>query len=321
MKTKSLKAFGGFALVLMVLSIIPSGAFAAEETTVAEDSDIARNGKMVGNMRAAKGMDGMQGMQKMSGNTQMPAGMGLVLLEDLNEENFTDVQAIILEQLDNRIDRLNEMKARCLENDNEDMAKELDAKLVLLESFYKEVEGATSAEALEKIIFDHVKENKLESLEEQIEKLEKMKTELKGSEDEDRATKLEEQLGEQISKLQARYEAISGAEDLDALKEVKFSFAKEERLAMLDRQIARLEEKLENFDENENRFFSEENLEARITELAELKNIVSSAESQEDLNEIRETFSFGGHTEKNFRNDHEGRFGGFIECSVKPLSL
>lgn len=281
MKTKSLKSFAFFALVLMVLSIIPSGAFAAGNGAIAKSTDDDR--------------DMLQDRDKPQDCLPMSKEQCVLLSQEINEENFTEIQARMLEILETRIERLNESKALCLENGDEEKTEWIDARLTELQAFYTEIEGASNAGELEEVVFLHVKEKMLEVLDMKLEELEAKKEALTESEYEAAIAKLEEQ----ISELEAFREELNGAEDLEALGEIKFSFAKEKMLDMLEKQIERFGDKLTGLNETGNSYLIKEKFEARISELEELKEAISNAESSEKLKEIRvSSWNLGG---KNLR--------------------
>ena len=98
MKKQAVKSVAGFAVVLMVLSIIPSGAIASENATYADQINSANgkgSGKMMsGGMRHwAEGPDGMR-------------GMGFCPAENITEENFTEVQTEVLNSITEKIAEL-----------------------------------------------------------------------------------------------------------------------------------------------------------------------------------------------------------------------
>ena len=96
MKKQAIKSAAGFAVVLMVLSIVPSGAFALENGTSTTQSNSTNENefwKMMGGMRhGGAGPEGIRGM-----------GVGPV---NITEENFSEIQAEILSSITEKIAEL-----------------------------------------------------------------------------------------------------------------------------------------------------------------------------------------------------------------------
>ncbi len=216
MKTNSVKSIARFAVVLMVLSIIPSGAFAAEDEISADE--MTRAGP--GNVNIRMGHMGPAGM----------AGMGIVPLDYADEEYFSEIQAAMLERLDQQIERMSNMP------EPEDLPEGVDGeaaaaraearaeaheeKLAELESLYDEIEGAGSLDDLKAIAFSHAKEGVSDALEKEIGKFTKMQENIGEIENEDITEKL---LASTIADLTALQEQVNSAEDREDLQEIRES--------------------------------------------------------------------------------------------------
>lgn len=227
MKTKAVKSIASFAVVLMVLSIIPSGAFAAEDEISADEMTREGPGNMKGRMGhigpgMGPGPAGMAGM-----------GMGMVPLEYADEDYFPEIQAAMLERLDRQIERMSNMPEMPEPEDlpegvdeekaaarAEARAEAQDEKLAELETLYAEIEGATSLEDLKAIAFSHAKAGMSDAIAREIEKFTKMQENIGEIENEDIT---EELLTSTISDLQDIQEQLDSAEDREDLQEIRES--------------------------------------------------------------------------------------------------
>ena len=243
MNTKSVKSIACFAVVLMTLSIIPSGAFAADNGTVA--SDVAANGTremrcpMMGGDMGPRGNgthNGTDGMPEMGpGGFDGGCMIDLASLEAADEDNFSEIQAEILERLSKQIEWISnppEMPEMSGNNTKEDVDDEaLEAmqearseaqaeKLDELNSFYEEIENAGSLDELRSIVLSQEKEKMSDSIDKQIEKLENMKENLDSNKNENVT---EDLLDETIDDLQDLQEQLSSAESSEDLKEIRES--------------------------------------------------------------------------------------------------
>jgi hypothetical protein len=238
MNTKSIKSIACFAVILMTLSIIPSGAFAADNRTVTNDA--AGNGtremkcpKMMGG-EIGPGENGTHGMPGMGpGGFDGDCMIDLATLEDADEDNFSEIQAEILEQLSNQIERMSnlpempEMPENITNEDVDNEALEAMAearseaqaeKLDELNSLYDEIENAGSLDELKVIILSQETEKMSDSIDRQIEKLENMMENLDSNQNENVT---EELLEETIGDLQDLQEQLSSVESSEDLKEIR----------------------------------------------------------------------------------------------------
>jgi len=225
MKTKAVKSIACFAVVLMVLSIIPSGAFAAEDESESDKMTRAGPGNMI------KGRMGHMGPGMGSGmGPAGMSGMGMVPLEYADEDYFPEIKAAMLERLTQQIDRLSNLPEM---PELEDLPEGVDEeavtaraevraeanaeKLAELEALYTEIEGAGSLDELKAIAFSHAKEGMNAAIATEIEKFTKMQENIGEIENEDITDEL---LTSTIADLQGLQEQVNGAENREDLREI-----------------------------------------------------------------------------------------------------
>ncbi|HWQ48482.1 MAG TPA: hypothetical protein VN414_05960 [Methanosarcina sp.] len=270
MTVKILKSISHFAMVLIVLSIIPSGAFASENATLTNSTDLIYGPgpcpscpegniseenftevqadmldliskritelqtlysdiskvsnasdlqKVLSNDRQVN--EGMENGGRCVGPNEMkmePDGRNEfcpVLLENVTNENFTDVQAIVLDSLQNMTERIEAAQAGLTEAGESSRAEELNKKLTEIQNLYTDVSEASNAAELKEVLFTHEQAKALASIEKKIELL-KARVHESGNAS-------EEQLNSRITELTALIEDIKGAESFDELKEIMYS--------------------------------------------------------------------------------------------------
>jgi hypothetical protein len=271
MTVKILKSISHFAMVLIVLSIIPSGVFASENATLTNSTDLIYGPgpclscpegkniseenftevqadmldliskritelqtlysdiskvsnasdlqKVLSNDRQVN--EGMENGGRCVGPNEMkmePDGRNEfchVLLENVTNENFTEVQAIVLDSLQNMTERIEAAQARLTEAGESSRAEELNKKLTEIQNLYTDVSEAPNAAELKEVLFTHEQAKALDSIEKKIELL-KAKVHESGNAS-------EEQLNSRITELTALIEDIKGAESFDELKEIMYS--------------------------------------------------------------------------------------------------
>jgi len=281
-KKQAVKSAASFAVVLMVLSIIPSGAFALENgtTTQSDSTNEDEFGKMMpGGLRhGGAGLDGMRGM-----------GFGPAL--NVTEENFADIQAEILNSITEKIAELQSKYDNVSEASS---AEELQE--VLLADRPANAEGAGFGEKngfpcemygpylfeianLTDENFTEVQTKLLDSLQNMTEQLEEIQTKLEEAGEDDRA----EELNEKIAELQNLYADVSEASTAAELEDVIFDYLQTQTVDSLEREIEILNSRLTE-DENA----TDEQLEDRIEELTAL---IADVEGTESLDELREIMS------------------------------
>ena len=281
MKKQTVKSVASFAVVLMVLSIIPYGAFALENgTNTNQKSSTNENGfgkMMSGGMRhGGAGHDGMR-------------GMGLGPAENITEENFADIQAEMLNSITEKIAELQSMYSNVSKAST---AEELQAVLLAerqanaeragpgeKNGFPGEMCGLCLFEAgnVTEENFTDVQTEMLDSLQNMTEKLAEIQAQLTEAGEDDRA----EELDEKIAELQNLYAEVSEASTAAELKEIIFAYLQTQAVDSLEKEIEFLNARITE-DGNTN----DEQLEDRITELTALIADVEGAESLDELREI-----------------------------------
>lgn len=250
-KTKVLNSICRFAAVMIVLCILPSGAFASENksaftpaanitdenfddvqaemldsisekiaelqsfyTNVSEASDASELQEVLSSMSAG-GPDRMNmgpgGMKHRS--CGMPGLFDLAQVGNVTDDNYTEVQAAMVDSLGNMTDMLNDKLDNTTDENRTEM---LDEQITELEDLSSEISAASSAEELQDVVFTYVQARAVDSLEMEIGHLEEMESESENTTDEN----MSEKLSSRITELNALIEEINGAESLEDLMEV-----------------------------------------------------------------------------------------------------
>lgn len=261
---KALKSISCFVMVLIILSIIPSGALGSENATMS--------------------------------NSNYPVyGPGSCQGGNITEGNFTEVQAALLDSISKKI-----VKLQTLYSEVSNVSNASDLQKVL--SDYRHTnEGMGPAgryrshdeiqigsggmqgfypHALENMTdenFTYIQTEMLNSLQNMTEKLENAQARLTEAGESDRA----EELNEKIAGIQNLYTEVGEASTAAELKEVLFSYEKAQAVDSLEKKIEFFKARV---NENENR--SDERLNSRIAELTSLKEKIKGADSFSELKEI-----------------------------------
>lgn len=243
------------AAVLMVLCIIPSGAFASENSpafapaeniteenyadvqaevldslseqiselqsfysNVSEASDASELQEVLSSQMPENG-DGHDGDMGHGGMNQGTCGMsgffGFTKVENVTDDNYTEVQAAIVDSLDNMTEMLNSQ----LDNTtDENMTERLNEQITELETLSSEVSEASSADELQDVVFTYVQTQAVDSLEMEIEHLEEIQSNSETTDD-----NMSENVSSRITELNALLDDINGAESLEDLMEVMSS--------------------------------------------------------------------------------------------------
>jgi hypothetical protein len=253
-KTKVFSSIYRVAAVLMVLCIIPSGAFASENkpafapaeniteenyadvqaeileslseqiaelqsfySNVSEASDASELQEVLSSQKPANG-GGPDGMKMGPGGmNQGPCGMpglfGFAQVESVTDDNYTDVQAEMVDFLGNMTEMIN---GQLDDTTDENMTAMLTEQITELETLSTEISAASSAEELQDVVFTYMQTQAVDSLEMEIEHLEEMASESENATDDN----MTENLSSRITELTALIEDINGAESLEDLVEI-----------------------------------------------------------------------------------------------------
>lgn len=258
-KTKALNLIYRFAAIMMVLCIIPSGAFASENkpaftpaesitdenyadvqaemldliseqiaelqsfyTNVSEASDESELQEVLSSHMPANGCgtDGNLGPGGMSrGFGGMPGLFGFVQVETMTDDNYTDVQAEMVDFLANMTEMLETEQTNLTEAGEENRAEELGERIADLKTLSGEISAASSAAELQDVVFTYIQTQAVDSLEMKIEHFEEMASDSNNMTDEN----MSEEISSRVTELTTLIEEIKGAESLEDLMEVMSS--------------------------------------------------------------------------------------------------
>jgi hypothetical protein len=254
-KTKGLNSVYRFAAVMVVLCILPSGAFASENktaftpgenvtnenfadiqaqtldsvneqitelqsfyTNVSKASSASDLQKVLSNQRCAGMPHGMNmgPGEKGHGFCGVPGLFDVSQLENVTDDNYTDVQAKMVSSLGNMTEMLN---SQVDNTTDENRTKMLNEQITDLENLSSKISAASSAEELQNVVFSYLQTQTTDSLKLEIEHLEKIESETKNTTDKN----MSETLSSRITELNGLIEDINGAKSLENLKEIMFS--------------------------------------------------------------------------------------------------
>ena len=269
MITKLLKSISSLAMVLIVLSIVPSGALASENGNQANLTD------------------------PMYGLRADPA-------RNITEENFIVVQANILDSINKKITELQNLYSEVSKASNaSDLQKVLfnhrqahegiglggrhmgpggmnQGHCRIPELFVlNQVENVTDAN------YTDVQTEITDSLGNMTEMLEAKQTRLKEAGEDDRA----EELGKRITDLQNLSTNVSEASTAAELQDVVLTYMKTQAVDSLEKEVEHLQVKV-NESENTINGNTSNKINSRIKELTSLREDFNGAKSLRDLKEI-----------------------------------
>jgi hypothetical protein len=283
MKKQAIKSVASFAVVLMVLSIIPSGALASENGTSANQSNSTDYGfgKMVpGGMR-----HGGAGPDEMHGMGSCPA-------ENITEENFTVIQAGILDSITEKIAELQNMYSNVSEASTAEELKE-----VLLAERQANAEDMGPCEKggfpgkmcvlrlfeVENVTDDNFTEVQTEIVDSIGNMTDMLNGQLENTTDENMIS----MLNEQITELEELSTDVSEASSAAELQKVILTYMKTQAVDSIEKEIEHIEARVsesENSTDDTDENVTE--LNDKITELTALIEDINAAESFDDLKEI-----------------------------------
>jgi hypothetical protein len=257
--TKSLKSISRFTTVLMVLCILPSGAFAAENspkfvpaqniteenftdvradildsiseqiaelqsfyTNVSETSSASELQKVLLNQAPANGC-GPDGKHRgPEGMNQGPCGMpGLFNLGQVANVTDDNYTDVQTEIVDS-IGNMTEMLNKQLENTTDENRTEmLNEQITELEGLSTNVSEASSAAELQEVVLTHMKTQAVDSIEKEIEHIQAKVSESENRTDDSNDNVTE--LNDKITELTTLMDNINAAESLENLKEIMSS--------------------------------------------------------------------------------------------------
>ncbi|HIH74947.1 MAG TPA: hypothetical protein HA306_07150 [Methanosarcina sp.] len=192
-------------------------------TNVSEASDASELQEVVSSNMLANGCrpDGMDmgsgGMGTLTG--KMPGFFGFAGVESVTDENYTDVQAEMVDLLGNATEVLKAEQTSLTEAGEDDRAEELGEKIAELESLSGEISAASGAADLQDVVFTYIQTQAVNSLEMKIGHLEEMESNNANTTDES----MSEEITSRITELNALIEEINGAGSLEDLMEIMSS--------------------------------------------------------------------------------------------------
>jgi hypothetical protein len=247
-KTTVLNSICRFAAVMVVLCILPTGAFASENkpvfapgenitkenfatiqkemlnsineqitdlkgfySNVSEASNASELQKVLANQRCSDMPHGMNmGSGKMSGLFDISK------VENVTDDNYTDVQEEIVSNIGNMTEMLN---GQLNNTTDENMTTMLNEKITNLENFSSKISSASSAEELKNVVFTQMQTQATDSIEMEIEHIEKMENETESTTNEN----MSENLSSRITELKNILEDVKGADSLADLNKIMSS--------------------------------------------------------------------------------------------------
>lgn len=144
-------------------------------TNVSEASDASGLQEVLSSQKPKNG-GGPDGMNMGSGGMNpgacgMPGLFGFAQVESVTDDNYTDVQAEMVDLLGNMTEMLNGQ----LDNaTDENMTEMLNEQITELETLSTEISAASSAEDLHDVVFTYMQTQAVDSLEMEIEHLQEM---------------------------------------------------------------------------------------------------------------------------------------------------
>lgn len=281
MEKQALKSIAIFAVVLMVLSIIPSGALASENEPSADQTDSANyygfRNIMPGFMRHGEaGHDGMHFM------VYGPA-------ENIAEENFAEVQTTILDSITEKIAELQNMytnvsEATTPEELQEVLRAERQANFER-SSPYEKNESPGKMCGLCLFEAENVTDENLTDVQTEIvDSIGNMTDMLNGQLENTTDDKTTEMLNKQVAELEELSASASKASSAEELQEAILSYMKAQTVESIEKEIELIEDRI---SESENSTYGNvTELNNKITELTTLIEDINAAGSSEELREI-----------------------------------
>ncbi|MDA0525546.1 hypothetical protein [Methanococcoides alaskense] len=259
MNNKILKTIGCFAAILMVFSLFPTGALAAEDSTTKDLS-----------------------MMKFGEKNRMGHGIGggffLSDEDDMSSRTSDDRPACPVEF---------ESEADEFEFQKERLITSFDKKIERLETLKENLDNIGNEEITEELIDDHIVQ------------LEDAKELISSTEDKEEINEVMESLSSVFEDMSEELRGPNSKMHDDRplcpveleSEEDAFEFHKERLITSFDKRIERLETLKENLDEIGNDDITEELIDEHIVQLEDTKELISSAEDKEEINEVRGSLS------------------------------
>lgn len=315
MKKQAVKSAASFAVALMVLSIIPSGALASGNGTSTNQTNLTNDcgfGMMMpGDMRhGGAGHDGMH-----------CSGFGPA--ENLTDENFTEIQAEMLDSITDRITELQNMYTNVSEAST---AEELNQVLLAERQANAERAGPCEMNGLpgemcepclfkvENVTSENFTDVQAEIVDSTGNMTDMLNEQLKNTNDENMTA----MLNERITELEDLSTNVSEASSAAELQKVVLTYMKTQAVDSIEKEIEHIEARV---SESEN---STDDIDGNVTELkdriTELTSLIEDINASESFDDLRETMSSEMRSEKGSMQEgrgpmqHQGGCGKMPEC-------
>lgn len=138
-------------------------------------------------------------------------------IENVTDDNFTEVQTEIINSLGNATDMLNDQLNDSEISQDNNMTEEINSRITGLRNLSAEVSEASTAAELKEVVFTFMQTQTVDSIEKEIKYLQ---TEINDSNNMSENTT---ELSSKIIELTTLKEKISGAESLEDLKNIMYS--------------------------------------------------------------------------------------------------
>lgn len=148
---------------------------------------------------------------------------GFSKVESLTDDNYTDVQAEMVDFLGNMTEIIGD---QLTDTTDESMTETANEQITELEALSSEINTASCAKELQDIILTYAKTQTVESLEMEIEYLEEMEKEMKSKSESITDENMSKGHRRSIVELNALIEEIKGAESLENLMKIIYSSRK-----------------------------------------------------------------------------------------------
>jgi hypothetical protein len=273
MRIKALNSISRVSMVLMILSIIPSCAFASEngtQTSLTNQSDDLKFGHAFG------------------------------FLASITGENFTDVKVAILDSISKRIAELQSLYNDVSKSSNASDLQEVLSDHRKTNEFMGpdgmnirsgqmhmglcEINGF-NLDLVENVTdenFTAVQTEMLSSLQNMTHMLKDQQNHTVVGQDNNRT----EELNKETTELQNLSTEVSEASTAAELKEVVFTYMQTQAVDSIEKEVELLQAKINDSKNTSDGNTSDNKLSSRITELTALKENINNAESLEDLKKI-----------------------------------
>jgi hypothetical protein len=252
-KTKVLNSIFRFAAVMIVMCILPSGVFASENkpvfipadniteenfadvqaemldsiseqitelqsfySGVSNASNASDLQKVLSSQRCVPHGTDMGPGKMNNGPCAMPGLFDFTMVENVTDDNYTEVQAKMVSSIGNLTETLN---GQLESTTDENMSQGLSEQVSDLENLSSKISSASSAEELQNVVFTYLQTQATDSIKTEIEHLEAIASENKNATDGNTS----ENLNSRITELNGLMEDISGAESLEDLEEIMSS--------------------------------------------------------------------------------------------------